>query len=41
MIAELCANGEARAVLADDKRTFQERLSESVPAILFALTERV
>jgi AcrR family transcriptional regulator len=41
VIAELCANGEARAVLADDERTFQERLSESVPAILLALTERV
>jgi hypothetical protein len=41
VIAELCANGEARAVLADDTRTFTERLSESVPAILLALTERV
>ncbi|WP_431220881.1 TetR/AcrR family transcriptional regulator [Leifsonia xyli] len=41
VIAELCANGEARAVLADDQRTFTERLSESVPAILLALTERV
>ncbi len=41
VIAELCANGEARAVLADDQRTFPERLSESVPAILLALTERV
>ncbi|NUU07575.1 TetR family transcriptional regulator [Leifsonia sp. C5G2] len=41
VIAELCANGEARAVLAGDERTFPERLSESVPAILLALTERV
>lgn len=41
VIAELCANGEARAVLSDDERTFPERLSESVPAILLALTERV
>ncbi|MGO4536073.1 TetR/AcrR family transcriptional regulator [Leifsonia sp. 2MCAF36] len=41
LIAELCAQGEARAVLADDQRTFQERLSESVPAILLALTERI
>lgn len=41
VIAELCANGEARAVLSDDTRTFTERLSESVPAILLALTERV
>lgn len=41
VIAELCANGEARAVLADDQRSFQERLSESVLAILLALTERV
>ena len=41
VIGELCANSEARAVLADDERTFQERLSESVPAILLALTERV
>lgn len=39
-IAELCANGEARAQLAGDERTFSERLSESVPAILLALTER-
>ncbi|MET3567204.1 DNA-binding transcriptional regulator, AcrR family [Leifsonia sp. 98AMF] len=41
VIAELCASGEARAVLAGDERTFTERLSESVPAILLALTERV
>ncbi|MGN7800799.1 helix-turn-helix domain-containing protein [Leifsonia sp. 22587] len=41
VIAELCANGEARAVLADDQRTFTERLSASVPAILLALTERI
>jgi AcrR family transcriptional regulator len=41
VIAELCANGEARAVLSDDHRTFQERVSESVPAILLALTDRV
>lgn len=41
VIAELCASGEARAVLAEDERTFTERLSESVPAILLALTERV
>jgi AcrR family transcriptional regulator len=41
VIAELCANGEARAVLADDKRTFTERMSESVPAILLALTEPI
>lgn len=41
VIAELCANGEARAVLAGDERTFTERLSASVPAILLALTERV
>lgn len=41
VIAELCANGEARAVLSGDERTFPERLSESVPAILLALTERV
>lgn len=41
VIAELCANGEARAVLSEDQRTFTERLSESVPAILLALTERI
>ncbi|MFP3464944.1 TetR family transcriptional regulator [Leifsonia sp. SIMBA_070] len=41
VIAELCANGEARAVLADDERSFTERLSASVPAILLALTERI
>ncbi|MBW8871364.1 MAG: TetR/AcrR family transcriptional regulator [Leifsonia sp.] len=41
VIAELCGSGEARAVLAGDERTFTERLSESVPTILLALTERV
>lgn len=41
VIAELCANGEARALLSGDQRKFSERLSESVPAILLALTERV
>lgn len=41
IIAELCANGEARALLAGDERKFSERLSESVPAVLLALTERV
>ncbi|MEY9950612.1 TetR/AcrR family transcriptional regulator [Leifsonia sp. EB34] len=41
VIAELCANGEARALLSGDERKFAERLSESVPAILLALTERV
>ena len=40
VIAELCASGEARAVLSGDQRTFTARLSESVPAILLALTER-
>ncbi len=41
VIAQLCAEGEARAVLGDDARSFPERLSESVPAVLLALTERV
>lgn len=41
LIAELCANGEARALLSGDGRKFSERLSESVPAVLLALTERV
>lgn len=41
VIAEFCASGEARALLAGDERNFAERLSESVPAILLALTERV
>ncbi|MFJ8893342.1 TetR/AcrR family transcriptional regulator [Leifsonia sp. NPDC102414] len=41
VIAELCANGEARALLSGDERTFPERLSASVPAVLLALTERV
>ncbi|MBN9630397.1 TetR/AcrR family transcriptional regulator [Leifsonia sp. TF02-11] len=41
IIAELCANGEARALLAGDERPFAERLSQTVPAILLALTERV
>ena len=41
VIAELCANAEARAVLSGDERRFSERLSSSVPAILLALTEPV
>ncbi len=41
IFAELCANGEARALLSGDQRHFSERLSESVPAILLALTERI
>jgi hypothetical protein len=41
LIAELCANAEARAVLSGDQRRFSERLSASVPAILLALTEQV
>ena len=41
VIAELCANGEARALLSGDERPFAERLSESVPAILLALTEQI
>ncbi|MCI0155141.1 TetR/AcrR family transcriptional regulator [Leifsonia shinshuensis] len=41
IIAELCANGEARALLAGDERPFAERLSQTVPAILLALTERI
>jgi AcrR family transcriptional regulator len=41
VIAELCANAEARALLAGDDRKFSERLSASVPAVLLALTERV
>lgn len=41
LIAELCANAEARAVLSGDQRRFSERLSASVPAVLLALTEQV
>jgi len=41
VIAELCASGEAHALLAGDERKFAERLSESVPAVLLALTERI
>lgn len=41
VIAELCANAEARALLTGDERKFSERLSASVPAVLLALTERV
>lgn len=40
VIAELCANAEARALLSGDQRKFSERLSTSVPAVLLALTER-
>ncbi|MDN4614907.1 helix-turn-helix domain-containing protein [Leifsonia sp. F6_8S_P_1B] len=41
VIAELCASGEARALLDGDQRRFSERLSESVPAVLLALTRPV
>ncbi|WP_431280290.1 TetR/AcrR family transcriptional regulator [Leifsonia poae] len=41
VIAELCANGEARALLSGDERKFSERLSSSLPAVLLALTEPV
>ncbi|GAA1443033.1 TetR/AcrR family transcriptional regulator [Leifsonia poae] len=41
VIAELCANAEARALLAGDERKLSERLSASVPAIMLALTERL
>lgn len=40
LIAEVCANAEARALLSGDQRPFSERLSSSVPAILLALTEQ-
>ncbi|WP_223690160.1 TetR/AcrR family transcriptional regulator [Leifsonia poae] len=41
VIAELCANSEARALLADDDRKFSERLSSSVHTLVLALTERI
>ena len=41
VIAELCANAEARALLAGDDRKLSERLSASVPAIMLALTEPI
>ncbi|GIT79457.1 hypothetical protein LLS1_11260 [Leifsonia sp. LS1] len=41
VIADLCASEEARALLSGDERKFSERLSESVPAVLLALTERL
>ncbi len=40
VIADLCANAEARALLEGDDRPFSERLSASVPTILLALTEQ-
>jgi AcrR family transcriptional regulator len=39
VMAELCANGEARALLAGDERKFSERLGASLPAVVLALTE--
>ena len=41
VIAELCANGEARALLAGDERKFSERLGASLPAVVLALTEPI
>jgi AcrR family transcriptional regulator len=40
VIAELCANGEARALLSGDERKFSERLSTSLPPVVLALTEQ-
>ena len=40
IIAELCASAEQNAILAGDLRPLSERVSESMPAVLLALTEK-
>lgn len=41
VIAEVSANAETRAMIARDERTFSERLSATVPAVVLALIEHV
>jgi len=41
IIAELCASAEQNAILAADDRPLAERVSESMPAVVLALTEKL
>jgi AcrR family transcriptional regulator len=41
VIAELCASAEQNAILAGDQRPLSERVSESMPAVVLALTEKL
>lgn len=41
IIAELCASAEQNAILAGDHRALSERVSESMPAVVLALTEKI
>ncbi|WP_345764192.1 TetR/AcrR family transcriptional regulator [Diaminobutyricibacter sp. McL0608] len=41
IIAELCASAEQNAILAGDQRPLSERVSESMPAVVLALTEKI
>ncbi len=41
IIAELCASAEQNAILAADERPLAERVSESMPALVLALTEKL
>ncbi len=40
IIAELCASAEQNAILAADQRPLSERVSETMPALVLALTEK-
>ena len=39
ILADLCASADQNAILAQDQRPLSERVSESLPAVLLALTE--
>lgn len=41
ILAELCASAEQNAILAADQRPLSERVSESMPAVVLALTEKI
>jgi AcrR family transcriptional regulator len=40
IIAELCSSAEQNAILAGDQRPLSERVSETMPAVVLALTEK-
>ncbi len=41
ILADLCVSADQRAILALDERPLSERVSESLPAVLLALTEKM
>jgi AcrR family transcriptional regulator len=41
ILADLCVSADQHAILAGDERPLSERVSDSLPAVLFALTEKI